>query len=608
MSLIFANPAFAASNNSSLEIKKYTVNAEVMKNGEMAVNENVTFDFSGKFNGITKEIVFSKSSGISDLTVSQIQGDSEVPYMAVDSAMNGDREVYTIDKSKKDSWMLKIFCPSEDETKAFRISYVLHDAAVKYNDTAELNWNFIGKENKTPIRNVRIDIKVPEGIKKGEIKVFAHGPLNGNSSIIDDRTAELTVERLPSKKNIEARVLFPASLIPECKNIVNENKLAEILNQEKAFADKANKERATARLILKIVSAAAIALFFMTAFLAYYLHIKYNKEPESEFKGKYYRELPEDCSPAVMSVLYNFGNITTRDITATLMDLVRKKYLKIEIEKKEVKKLFGTKTKEDYSIVKLKDADNNLLEHERYFLNWMLNDIGDGSRLTFKNIERCTKSKTAALKFKGSYEAWADIVKMEAEDKIFFDRTIGKGKVIGSIFALLDIAAGVIFIILGGIAGIMDIIAGILLMIFSLTFKRRTKYGATQFAMWNAFKRFLREFSNLKEAIIPSLIIWEQYLVYAISLGVAREVIKQLKVIIPEEDYQANGLTYLYMGNYMYNRSVFERFDDISSQFEHASNSAFSLANSSDSSHSGGGGGFSSGSSGGGGGGGFGGF
>jgi hypothetical protein len=33
---------------------------------------------------------------------------------------------------------------------------------------------------------------------------------------------------------------------------------------------------------------------------------------------------------------------------------------------------------------------------------------------------------------------------------------------------------------------------------------------------------------------IPSLIIWEHYLVYAVSLGVAKEVLKQLQIVYPD--------------------------------------------------------------------------
>ena len=600
-------PAYGASRGSSLVINDYKVDAQIMKDGSMSVSENITFDISGSFNGVTKEINFSKSSGISDLAVYEISGNNKEPYELVQYASNGQSRVYTIDSSN-DSCLLKIYSPSKDQYRTFLISYILKNVAVKYNDIGELNWKFIGEENKVPLKSVVINIKVPDGAKSGELKVFGHGPLNGETSILGTNTARLSINSLAANTFIEARVLFPSSLIPESHNVVNENAQTRILSEEKKLADEANAQRERARIIVSLINVGAIVLLLGIPILAFILHLKYNKEPKPQFEGKYYRELPEDCTPAVMSVLYNFGNITTRDITATLMDLVRKKYLKIDIQRIEEKGLFRSKTHENYAFVKLKDPDSNLLEHERYFMDWMLNSIGNGRSFSLDEIEEHTKSRSDALEFKNSYDAWSNMVKMDANDKKIFDDSCDTGKWIGSLVGIAEIIIGIFMVVFGGFIGIAVALEGVALMIFALLIKRRTQYGATQYAMWKAFKRFLVNFSNLKEASIPSLVIWEHYLVYAISLGVAKEVIKQLKMLIPEESYHMEGITYLYIGSLMHGYDSFDRIDRISSQFERSANSAFTLASSKNSSSFGGGGGFSSGSSGGGGGGGFGGF
>lgn len=44
----------------------------------------------------------------------------------------------------------------------------------------------------------------------------------------------------------------------------------------------------------------------------------------------------------------------------------------------------------------------------------------------------------------------------------------------------------------------------------------------------------MQEFSLLKEKEIPSLVIWEKYLVYATAFGIAEKVIQQMKVNYPE--------------------------------------------------------------------------
>jgi uncharacterized membrane protein len=37
----------------------------------------------------------------------------------------------------------------------------------------------------------------------------------------------------------------------------------------------------------------------------------------------------------------------------------------------------------------------------------------------------------------------------------------------------------------------------------------------------------------MERSTIPSLAVWEHYLVYAVTLGVAREVLRQLQVVYP---------------------------------------------------------------------------
>jgi uncharacterized membrane protein YgcG len=55
----------------------------------------------------------------------------------------------------------------------------------------------------------------------------------------------------------------------------------------------------------------------------------------------------------------------------------------------------------------------------------------------------------------------------------------------------------------------------------------------TRIAGWKAFRRFLREFSTLPDAPALAVVVWEQYLVLATALDVARKVEKQVKALLP---------------------------------------------------------------------------
>jgi uncharacterized membrane protein len=72
--------------------------------------------------------------------------------------------------------------------------------------------------------------------------------------------------------------------------------------------------------------------------------------------------------------------------------------------------------------------------------------------------------------------------------------------------------------------------------------RRRTNVGARDYRQWMAFKHFLKDFSQVAEWRPPAVEIWEEYLVYAIPLGVAHEVGKAIDLkALPQ---MANALSW----------------------------------------------------------------
>lgn len=72
-------------------------------------------------------------------------------------------------------------------------------------------------------------------------------------------------------------------------------------------------------------------------------------------------------------------------------------------------------------------------------------------------------------------------------------------------------------------------IESIILFIFSRAITRRTYKSALEAKRWKAFKRFISDFSAMKDAPATLLHIWDEYLVYAIALGVAEKLLENIK-------------------------------------------------------------------------------
>ena len=169
---------------------------------------------------------------------------------------------------------------------------------------------------------------------------------------------------------------------------------------------------------------------------------------------------------------------------------------------------------------------------------------------------------------------------------------VWQGIVIGLLFFLLGF--GLFFFGLY-ITGTIGIIFGPIAVVLFALMKRLTPEGADHFTKWRAFKRFLKHFSSLDRSTVPALAVWEHYLVYAVVLGVAKEVMEQLQLIYTELGTEMQRVWPAY--GVIASNPV--RFNSMSSAMERSFKTAFHSATSSG---SGGGGGFSGGGGGGGGG------
>jgi len=595
------------------EVSEFNLNVDILENGDAVVMEEITYDFDGDFNGVLRDIDYTRTSGLKDLTVGVKEGEN-ITYFS--ESTGSGTYVYELEDTGEFA-NLKIYEPSNSEEKTFYIGYTLVNVAEKYNDIGIFNRKIIDSGWSVPLNNITINITIPEGATKEDLKVYAHGPLTGESKIVDERTFQFTAPSL-NYEFLETLVIFPPELISASTNVFERDELQNILDNEQELADRANeireeaireqeellkrkeREKASRPIFGAFIAAALGAIFVMFR--------KFTRELKPEFMGDYYRELPEDYSPAVMTYLMTKGRTKDDDIIATLLDLARKKVIKLRPMKIESGLIF--KKEEDTFEITWMDKEklSGLLPHEQFLATWFIDEIGGGTGLVLDDLEKVVKKQKAALQFQKDYEYFKAKVKDTAEKQKFFAPNKLQG---AKVFVLIGIG-----LILSGLAGLfllgsfiaiaLIILGGVLIFgLIAVNFIRKySRRGVEHKAMWEAFKKFLQDFSNLKDAEIPSLVIWEHYLVYATSLGVADEVIDQLPKVFSEADLSNPDLTYMggyrsFTNFYLLNNSFNNTMSKVSSAVSSAQ-----IASSTKSSGGGFGGGFSGGSSGGGGGGG----
>jgi uncharacterized membrane protein len=267
-------------------------------------------------------------------------------------------------------------------------------------------------------------------------------------------------------------------------------------------------------------------LALLMANLAYGITVfcKYNRRLPSDWKGQYYRELPRDVTPAVVSYLMNF-RIEPRDIMATLIDLARKKHVVIE------ERNHSAKRDKDGFVFRLRRADREELRpHEKTLMDWFFGELGHNGILSLAELKKYAKDPTNAKKFMKQWNSWQDEVKDAAQELGYV--FVRKKKVYRWMIMAVVLQMAAIFAFLPE-SWYWTFICALPLLLFKPFRQRRTRLGFMEYNKWNAFKRFLRDYSQIASKEPLAVYLWEHYLVYAIPLGVAKKMNAISRIPIP---------------------------------------------------------------------------
>lgn len=575
------------------EIESLDIVANIERDGRLEVEERVIYDI-GKINGILYNIDALGYGKFTDLQIFY-EDDGEFKQARNNTVPSEGNFTVSVDDGL---YKIKLYAPSQNERKEFIFRYNLTRGVTVYRDIAQLNRKMVGKEWQNSIGNISVTVNLPESVKKDDIYAFGHGSLTGNIEILDGKSVRYTLNDYRPREFLEVNLLFPKNILTSFNPLLMKNKsaLKEILDMEGKLAKEANDARKRAIIgfyLGRVVLVLAVAWWL---FLVVFIYLKNSKryKVENEY-GEYFRELPDDYSPSIAGTLVSRNLYPSgRELFAMLLDLVRKGHLKLEE---------GEKT----TTLILQESGKPLSEEEKFILNWYIRELGDGEKIVLESVEALIKGRGGAKEFNRNYERWRTIVysdmleknlKMDKRDK--FSTSLG-------IFTGIAyfIGGGMLVVYFQSELFILMILLGFILLPYTFSRKRASLEKEKAISRWEAFKKFLVDYSNLEEAKLASIELWEHYFVYAVALGVAEKVAKgyskimskkgEESTIIGGRGYRNNSL----MNMYLYNHAF--RSMERSTSFV-AQRAMESVARSSRSSARGRGGGFSGGSSGGGGG------
>ncbi|HEU5309557.1 MAG TPA: DUF2207 domain-containing protein [Acidimicrobiia bacterium] len=579
-----AGPATAGPNERILD---YRSDVTIGHDGTIEVHETIVYDFGvvphhGIFRSIPVRTDQSGKDGydrVYPLTVVSVTGSADTPAQ------------YTVEDDGDLNRRIKIGDPDRTITgeHTYDIVYRVRGAMNTFADHDELVWNAIGPEWSVPIEQASAVVHAPADIQKVFCATGQYGALDPcDTSNSRGTTADFSKAPLDPFNGMTFTVALPkGAVVPPPKPILEER-----FSVTSAFR------------VTPATGGIAGAMLALLALIVIFLIWKFGRDrryagsavdaaygedggpevaaPLHEAETPVEFEPPEELRPGELGTLIDFvaGPL---DVTATIIDLAVRGYLKIEEVDKE-----WYQFKHDWKLTKV-PQEGQLRQYERSLYSGLFKD---GDEVKLSELENT---------FAGRMSKVREQLMDDAMSKGWFSRKPGTVKVLWGLLGIVVLAAGIALTILlaaethAALVGVPVIVAGVLLLVASRWMPKRTAKGYSVLRHTLGFKRFIDESEKHRAQFAERANIFSEYLPYAVVFGATDKWAKAFADLGNEPDTSS-----WYVSQHAFDYAVFSSAID-----GFATTSAGTLTSSPASTGSSGfsGGGFSGGGGGGGGGG-----
>ena len=542
------------------------IDMEVQDNGLLNVAEEIDYHFDSSANGVYRDIRLKEGQSVENLQV-YVDG----AYYRYDIIPQGNTERVKIYLFRDAAKTKKI--TSGTDVKVY-LQYDMPKVVRVYNDVGEIQFKVWGEEWDEDLDYLYATISFPDNKK---LEYWIKPPSSDAQSYWEDNILYISSDGVSSGKYVEARAIIPLSEFssdaPYAQHI-NKNAKDEI---EKIQKDAENEQGFLNSIgslmdyLLAIVVAVPLAIYY-----------KFGREPKTDYQAIYEHEPPTKDPPAFVNALMesmskDVGDINEQAFQATIMDLINRGKLGVGSEEDTE----FTKT----TFLTVKNTDG-LERFERALIGILQTFELDG-KISFSYMQDCLRSESQARSFQSNYNSWCQNFKNDyLPDEVlkeYFDNTgadylsysgigaIALGVILVVFSFLFDFNGDFITTIIGILMGVIGI--GSFLIPSGIP-GRYTLKGKLYAEKWNKFKKFLEDYSLIKEHPPESIAIWNEYLVYATALGVADKVYKAMKMHVygglNDTSYTSNDLfMFYYLGG---NNHIGSSFSTASSTISAANN------------------------------------
>lgn len=555
--IIFPKESFAA----SAVLNKLTFNAELTEHGDMTVVEDwdITLsDATSIYKSFKKDM--SKYFGVGGFQVYEIKDGQQIPLNKGYAGQEGCYQVIEKSDSTEVSWGTGI--AGEKARKKYRLAYNVKNIITKYNDCAELYWQFLGDGFSIPAKKITGTISIPDKIDhKSQIKAWGHiNSMTGTIRIKNKNTITFDVSHYSANQFLEVRLLLPPNIVQNENRYQNVAMKDKIINEEKGFANDSNKYRILNTILLIGIIAIYVYIIIYEIKKIRKLINKLKQIKLYNTKYEYFREIPnENSSPGRAAFLLNssfqveHGDFN-KIFAATILDLKYKGYIDIKekvlknetiqyIELSDNTKTYKGKQKYIKTEIKELSKDENMildyiisLTNEEGILpiqdiNGHIN-YNDENKSEFVELASGVYSKIEVIEtLNGNVKKVNSEKRKRIHGEYSWDISVNIGIII-LVLSLTWFFLNLLFMIIA----ILPIISLVLLYRIRRVTYYLSEKGLEESQKWQGLKKYLEDYSLLNEKRTRDLGLWEQFLVYATAFGISDKVIEEIKTEIKSND------------------------------------------------------------------------
>ncbi|MDR9418042.1 DUF2207 family protein [Gracilimonas sp.] len=491
------------------------VDVHVDENGTITITEHRTYVFDGSYSWANYRLPKTGYSAMQNIRITE--GDRAF------TNLNTEEPGTFLVEESDEAFNIKWFFEAEDEERTFTVTYTLEDALVIGPEWSEFFWTYVASGREKSTDDLDILIQLPYMVPDSSLHSWVREPGWDITTDFYDNGFQFTGENISRSQAVTIRTVFPTSVFDENSVQVSDSDFSLTLarEQEDNFREEqrraAEEEERSQALAIEI--SIVIAGLSIIAFIFFYR--KYGSRHKVNLSANESIMLPGREKPAAIGWLLMNRTVTYSFITATLLDLARRKYFKVEEKEPDPDEKSWLSSNDDshFTVHRTdKPAEQDMTEYELSLLNYVEKRITEKGH-KFEDIFKFSESDASKW-----FYSWKKKLKSYCKSKEWVDPTSYKGLWwnIGIQSILLTASIFGIFLIhpLMGFT-VLVVLFGWLL---SFAIVRRTPKGEELYQRW---KNYLKALKSAKEHSISQDKLGLHF-IYGIAFGLNQDQIESL--------------------------------------------------------------------------------